>query len=235
MIVKISSVAEETGTLLKQYLTNCGDGIVCYGVGTTREPNLNGRCVDLDKIERLIRLNKFKIPTIKWFSAGNETPKDFKFPALARKAYGHGGTDIVPVFQPEEIEWRSEAGWDWFSEYIPIESEYRVWVFRDNHLDTYTKTMARPNEYKYVGRNFRNGFEFKLDKPNPITTEIAINCIKALNIDFGAIDMLKGIDSQYYVLECNTAPGVIRSGAQNTLKKLAAYIQDWSERGCPTW
>lgn len=238
--LKIAPVAKETGELLKEYLTahrlfECSeDADICYGLLSYKKYNLNGNC-GTDKMERLALMKQAGVPTIPWFVSGDGVPYDFKFPGLARKAYGHGGLDIIPVFQYEEILWRIHAGYDWFSEYIPIRSEYRVWVFRDNHLDTYSKVMCRPQDYKYVGRNFRNGFDFlhQFDPPRK-AIQAAIDTISSLGLDFGAVDMIHGKDDNIYVLECNTAPGVIKSGAQATLAKLADCMVMWVKRGCPS-
>ena len=233
--LNISSVAEETGALLKSYLEDRGltidpraESTICYGLGTRSRRALNSACNDGDKIDRMKLMNAAGVLTVPWFD-GEQVPRDFKFPALARQTYGHGGTDIVPVFQAEEIPWRVRAGWTWFSAYVPLETEYRVWVFRDTHLDTYEKTMQRPDDYKFVGRNFRNGFDFTHYNRPPIeAVDAAKKTIKSLGFDFGAVDMLLGKDGKVYVLECNTAPGVIKSGAQSTLAKLADCMVNWA-------
>lgn len=237
--LRISGVASETGALLQDYLRERGvvithrgeDGTVCYGSpSSTPSPTLNANC-RTSKIDRMVIMNQYGVRTVPWFS-GSQPPPNFTFPALARRATGHGGTDIIPVFQPEEVPWRVDAGWDWFSSFIPVAAEYRVWIFRGTHLDTYEKVMVRPGDYVHVGRNFRNGFDF-LHRPDGsgqgVLTQ-AIEAVRVLGLDFAAVDLLEGKDGLAYVLECNTAPGVIRSGAQRTLGKLADCIVEW-ERG----
>ena len=159
----------------------------------------------------------------------NAVPAGIKFPLLARKAHGYGGTDLVPVFQLEEIPWRLAAGWDWFSSYIPVAQEYRVWVFRDECLDIYKKQMHRPEDYKYIGRNFRNGFDFVLAKAEPSIVDVALRAVAALHLDFAAVDLLLSTNDYIYVLEANTAPGAIKSGAHKTLGKLADRMVSWLE------
>lgn len=238
--LQIASVAKETGALLKEYLTKRGltldlgsNQIICYGVPSSSPLALNGECGGGDKIRRLVQMKEGGVRTVPWFK-GDQMPVNFKFPALARHLSGHGGEDIVPVFQAQEVPWRIAAGWAWFSSYVPLRTEYRVWIFRGEHLDTYEKKMNRPSNYAYIGRNFRNGFDF-IHQPEPPVeaVEQAQKCIRALNFDFGAVDMLMGEDEKIYVLECNTAPGVIKSGAQATLAKLADRMVNWVDRGCP--
>ena len=236
--VAIANAGTETGALLVGMLKGRGvydedsKNVVCYGISGRGTHHLNKNCT-LHKIERMVKMGEAGVSVIPWFPANAAIPAG-AFPLLARKTMGHGGTDIVPVFEPKEVPWRVAAGWDWFSSYIPTATEYRVWVYRDNYLDVYEKVMRRPSDYKYIGRNFRNGFDFSLrpEGSNPYdrhhTTTLAIAAVKSLGLDFAAVDILKGEDGRFYILEVNTAPGAIKSGAQITLGKLADCIALWT-------
>ena len=245
----IAPVAWNTGKLLQDYLADRGvvthtflpgvlsthDAVVCYGYGgpSSLERSLNGRC-GTSKIERLKSMYARGVKTVPWFSKDEGAYGKITYPLLARKTNGHGGEDIVPVFQAEEVGWRRQAGWTWFSSYIPVESEYRIWVFRDAVFGGYEKVMKRPEDYKYIGRNYRNGFEFAHCAVDGNLVQLALSAVKACNLDFAAVDILVGKDGARYVLEVNTAPGVIRSGAQKTLGMLADYIVKWLQEGCQT-
>ncbi len=230
----IANSSKETGALLRQYLQHRNaynersSTIVCYGQPASGRRVLNSNC-GTDKIVRMHKMGRAGVLVVPWFSDPGHAAGSV-FPLLARKSTGFGGTDIVPVFQAEEIPWRIQAGWDWFSEYIPVETEYRVWVFQEQLLDVYEKTMQRPAEFKFIGRNFRNGFEFQvaLLRGGAISaTDQAFGAVRALELDFGAVDILLGKDGRCYVLEVNTAPGVLRSHAEPTLAKLADKIVEW--------
>ena len=232
----------ETGALLEGYLNSRGildpkaEAVVCYGhpVGHRRKA-INGVGTG-GKIESLTAFTEAGIRTVPWFQAGTPIPKGFKFPVLARINHGFGGKDIVPVFQPKEIPWREAAGFDWFSSYVPVDTEYRVWVFRGEALDVYEKVMCRPHEYKHVaGRNFRQGFEFqRVDVHPKDAVEAAIGAVQAIKYDFSAVDLLRGEDGLIYVLETNSAPGALRSKAQPTIAKLADRILAWDKAGHPS-
>lgn len=238
----IADSSTETGALLKEYLQARGvrivpksDRVISYGVprpGALGNTRPSTRPPGFGKIYNMQRMNQMGVRTVPWFE-GTQVPNGFRFPALARAAHGYGGTDIVPVFQPEEIPWRVAAGWSWFSSYVPVDQEYRVWVWRGEHLDTYKKQMNRPQDYKYIGRNFRSGFDFIHVPPERDVTDIAIKAVDCLHLDFAAVDLLRGKDGLLYILETNTAPGVIRSGAQATLGKLADKMVEWLKTGCP--
>jgi hypothetical protein len=237
----IAKSSLETGALLKEYLTERGleivkggdHPIISYGVPTEGLHILN-RLSGRGKIYNMERMNAYGIQTVPWFP-GDKIPGGIQFPLLARKKHGYGGTDIVPVFQPDEIPWRIAAGWEWFSSYVPVDKEFRVWVFRNEVLGTYSKEMKRPEEFKFIGRNFRNGFDFMKVEDNPKASKAGLDVLKALKYDFAAVDMLLGLDGNIYVLETNSAPGAIASGAQETLGKLADRMAEWAMSGCPEW
>ena len=234
----IAASSKETGALLQQYLTDRGVTIgrsythgICYGGSIGRAENiLNQQCI-MDKIARLNTMRAHGVQTVPWFSKDDIPHRHLvNYPLLARKSHGFGGTDIVPVFQPEELPWRITAGWDWFSQYIPVRTEYRVWLFRGECIGTYEKIMQRPADYKYIGRNFRNGFEFQ-----PVTnisriSSLGNSALDAIGLDFGAVDILVGMDDGVYVLEVNTAPGVLASHAEPTLAVLADRMVAWVAR-----
>lgn len=240
--VEISDAASETGALLvdmlkrKGVFDNQSKNVVCYGTSPGRAQmanSLNGSCMS-NKIKRMIAMQKAGCRVVPWFQGVPAGRLPIPLPLLARKITGHGGTDIVPVFEQKEVLWRAQAGWDWFSSYVPTDTEYRVWIYRGQHLDTYEKVMVRPHDYKYVGRNFRNGFDFLKSKCVVDAYDQAVMAIRALRLDFGAVDLLRGKETgQIFVLEVNTAPGCIKSGAQATLGKLADCITTWDLEGHP--
>src|ERR1041385_434691 len=219
--LRIAREGAETGALLQEDLqergvySERGPLTVSYGIHLTDAPDpriLNGVCAR-GKVFNMRAMKEAGVRTVPFFIAGDVThhadglavPYGFKFPAFARKSHGMGGKDLMPVFEPEEVPWRSAAGWDWFSSYVPFTREYRVGVFRNYFLDAYSKVMQRPSEYRQMGRNFGNGFEFQLSSQLVPDTAVAqaIKAVKALDLDFAAVDLLWGRDSKPYILECN--------------------------------
>lgn len=243
--LRIASAGKETGALLKELLTNAnvysakGEGIVSYGLHLCdkKDPKILNGVAARGKIFNMEAMVDAGVCTVPWFR-GSTIPEGLKFPLFARKNSGCGGEDLMPVFHPQEVPWRVKAGWSWFSTIIPVRREFRVWVFRNQILDIYEKVMQRPSEFAFMGRNFRNGFEFRpleiredrLLVPYAITLGAeAIKAVACLDLDFAAVDMITDDNDHVFVLEVNTAPGVIRSGAQSTLKKLAARIEAWAK------
>lgn len=239
--LNIATCSRPTGEALKQLLIEkdiriggAAQGIVCFGVGSNSNlPTLNGSCSSRDNLQQLETLMRAGVSTPP-FAVG-DAANQLKFPLLAREVRHRGGKDIKVTFQPEEIGWRMAAGAGFFTEYIPHSTEYRVWIYRQRHLATYEKSMARPNEYKFIGRNYRNGFIFNRIEPanvNKILAQEANKAVIALGLDFGAVDILHGKDGKFYVLEVNTAPGVEGPGRVG-LRALANRISRWAAAGFP--
>lgn len=229
--LRIASTSKETGALLEEYLeargvqlTHTAKSIISYGV--PHPGALNG-CCGRGKIFNMHTIRDAGVRTVPFYVPGEQAVPADAYPLLARGNHGYGGTDIMTVFQPEELPWRVAAGAEWFSSFVPIAQEYRVWVWRNEVLDTYVKRMNRPEDYKFIGRNFRNGFDFEHGKNEYDVSREAVKAVQALSLDFAAVDCIRGKDGLVYILETNTAPGVIKSGAQATLAKLADKMVGW--------
>mgnify|MGYP001575276022 CR=1 FL=1 len=251
----VSKDGAQTGAVLQQYLTDRGvynpqsRATVHYGYPHyPTKYGLNGHrlgTVGLGKAEGMRLMNAAGCRTVPYFTADDvaANAKDvaagwfptLRYPMLARKAHGMGGQDIATVFQPEEIPWRIAAGWTWFSEYVPVDKELRVWMFRGRCLDTFEKVMERPHDYTRIGRNFDNGFQFQYTHAYPEANRQSALALRAQGLDFAAIDLLLGKDGNTYILETNTAPGALKSKAQVTVAKLADCITEWSQEGYPEW
>lgn len=88
-----------------------------------------------------------------------------------------------------------------FMERINPAHEYRVHVFRGRSIRLSEKAFDRP----------RDGATYTMIKatgdPGPSRTA-ALKAVRALELDFGAVDVLALEDGTPYVLEVNTAPGL---------------------------
>jgi hypothetical protein len=241
LVYKVATNCEKTGTLLRQ-LVGQGQsnktGVVCWGRGHTgTEPALNARAGMANKLQQLQKFKEAGLLTVPfWTQLPNEASQ---FPVLGRQFKHHGGTDIALLMQPDDMQlpWIRAKAPDFFTGWVPRKTEYRCWVYRRKHLATYEKRRVRPEESKpwRVGANHRDGYAFLLLNSELVPDgirEIAAKAVDALGLDFGAVDILRGVDNALYVLEVNTSPGA-ESADRAGLKTLASKIANWERLGMP--
>lgn len=235
--VVTARASRRTGSLLASLLSEQGTQIgspatarVSYGITLDDSiPTLNSKAGSMDKYEQMVRLAGVGVLVPRTYDIAGAAPS--QYPLFARKRKHRGGTDIRPIFQAQEIPWREAAGWDFLTEYVPWVREYRVWIYRRRHLGTYVKEMAHMEQYRRVGANSHNGFAFNLvpsDDVPAAAVELSAKAVDALELDFGAVDVLEAVDSQFYCLEVNTAPG-IQGDARFAMRSLARHIARWAE------
>jgi hypothetical protein len=215
------------------------EALVCYGWGIKDYTGyvLNAKAGTFNNLQQITRLQESGINTVPLVKDLKRADwSKIQFPLLARSvAHDGGGKDIMPVFQGEEIEWRQAAGASYFTQYIPRESEYRLWVFRRRIQACYQKEMTKPEKYIKIGCNYEDGFEHKYIPSNTVPTvlhELAAKSVFSLGLDFGGVDILIGKDKKPYVLEVNTASGANGPNAVG-LTKLAASISSWVANDFP--
>jgi hypothetical protein len=136
------------------------------------------------------------------------------FPIIGRSFYHTQGQDMVFIESEEDI-----VPCDYYIEFIPIKKERRYHVVRDKIENKYKVISA---SYKYGGstegkgrycRNFKTGWKFSEYAPEPNLATIAVEAVKSTRLDFGAVDLIIGEDNKIYVLEINSAPGLIEKRA----------------------
>lgn len=234
--LKVAKGSRKTGTTLGKLLEGLGhsivtenpEAVVCYGVdykGTL--PNVNAK-VFVDKFYELVTLDQADVKVPYFITDAGV----LKTPFLGRKFKHSRGLDIHLIKGFDDLKVDNS---DYFVEFIPSETEFRTWIFRDHHLGTYKKVKVREPDRAYrhsFGRSHRLGYAFQLVKREalrPEVVEIAKQAVKALELDFGAVDILWHPKGFPVVLEVNTAPGVEGEGRQ-AIRKLAENISRWLGR-----
>ena len=131
------------------------------------------------------------------------------------KLTGHSGQGIVVLRDGDFIP---DA--PLYTLYIPQEKEYRIHFIRTNKTNVMYKTQEKrlgkdnlqrkhPDEIQ----NHSNGYIYVINDVDWIPEARWQNIkgeIDAVfsDVDFGAVDLLRGIDGRYYILEVNAAPGL---------------------------
>lgn len=115
-----------------------------------------------------------------------------------------------------------------YTQYIPKKAEYRVHVVNNEAIDVQQKLRKRGHDNKdFHVRNTANGFIFvrgNVHCPEPCILE-ATKAVAALGLDFGAVDVIWNEKNQKaYVLEVNTAPGIVGTTVQKYKDALSALL-----------
>ena len=132
---------------------------------------------------------------------------------------GHGGAGIR-LFEKNSVESLPEA--PLYTQYIPKEHEYRVHVLGEEvHIRQKRRRRSHENPNWQI-RNHANGFVMAKECSfiSEGVEELATSAVDALELHFGAVDIIYGTDGKCYVLEVNTAPGLEAS----TLDLYADYF-----------
>lgn len=200
---------------------------VCWGIaGYGDVPELNRRAGSLGKRQELEVFHKNSISAPPLYGMPPSTSS--LYPILARQSMHAGGSDII-LCESQLKAQRTRA--DFYVGVVPSSTEYRVWVFKNICLGVYERQLIWPVERQGFGRNWWNGYGYVRlwegeDQMPAAAIELAKRAIKAVNYDFGAVDVLKGTDRKYYVLECNAAPGA-EGYATRALRLLAEQVKNW--------
>ena len=127
--------------------------------------------------------------------------------------YIEKGTDVIDLANPVKI----------YVKYIKKKHEYRVHVFQKTVIDITQKKKRKGFENPDTKiRNHKNGWVYCRENifiPEGIE-DIAIKAIQVLGLDFGAVDIIwNEKQNQCYVLEVNTAPGLVETTLHKYVKQ----------------
>lgn len=160
-----------------------------------------------------------KVPIPKW-SVHKDEATTFNRPVYTRtKVRGTQGDGIILDF--DEV-----SDGLLYVEGINTLREYRVVVVGNKTVATMQKTARANVKSKYIW-NLENGYKFTYEnthtKEQKEVEKIAVEAVKALNLDFGAVDILVDNELKKYVLEVNTAFGL----GQENLKKVGTELYEY--------
>jgi len=209
------------------------DVVVCWGLSYQEGyPALNAKVNKFNKMEALFQFEKQGIAAPKVSQKEPGVAVEIAFPVLARKIHHSKGKDIIGCEGFPRL-WNAilNRGREFWVPFIPTDTEFRVWVFKDKAFAIQEKVYKGEGEFKGYCRNNRFGFKFeKADdqRKNKELTVPAVAAVSALEMDFGAVDVLRGKDGKYYVLEVNSMPQ-IDSPKRVTGIRLARRISEWAE------
>jgi hypothetical protein len=217
-----------------------GNAEVCYGVGYRgNNPALNANCSQHSKLTQakllMEGLGLEGLPVLATEREAVYFLEHGDIPLLARNLVHSKGRDIKIAMEPWQVGPLLASGSGFFTPYVHSVREFRTWVYRKRHLGTYEKMLRRPADFKRIGRNHDNGFDFSGiendDVPETIKA-VARKAIKVLGLDFGAVDIIQKPTGALVVLEVNSAPGV-SDERRKVIQSLAKRVSRWVLNGCP--
>ena len=141
------------------------------------------------------------------------------------KLNGHSGEGIVLASTQEEL-----VDAPLYTAYIPKKEEYRLHVHNGQVFFVQRKARNReiPNDkVNWQIRNHGNGFIYAhkdIPELGPGANEAAIMAVRALGLDFGAVDLIFGVDRRWYVLEVNTACGLEGTTLEKYVEQFKQYV-----------
>jgi glutathione synthase/RimK-type ligase-like ATP-grasp enzyme len=140
---------------------------------------------------------------------------------------GHSGDGIV-MYTPKDIQFDEGLTSKLYVKYIKKEHEYRVHVFNGKVIDIQQKKrkVGFENRNNQI-RNHKNGWVYcreNITKPEGLE-ELAIQACACINLNYGAVDIIYNKkQNKCYVLEINTAPGLINQTANLYANNFKEYL-----------
>src|SRR5260370_10310337 len=238
--------SDEPGSvILREHLQDLGhrvargrtenyDVAVCWGnsnrAGGYKDcPTLNNNVNMFNKYEAMLRFQKAGVltPTIFFPDVAENNFKHYDFPWFSRKFSHKKGQDIRVCQTQKDVRDAIQQDTDFFSVYVPNEAEFRVWVFKGKAFAVYQKHYRDPGIENYKRMEYRSELRADLLRTESLTKS-AIESVKAVKIDFGAVGALYGNVSKDYILEVNSMPD-ISSMIRVSGIRLAGLVSQWAE------
>jgi glutathione synthase/RimK-type ligase-like ATP-grasp enzyme len=190
--------------------------------------------VDLcsDKLEFFKAATKAKLPTPAFTEDFEQASKwTQKGTVVGRQLLrGSGGQGIV-LLNADASNLEEFATCKFWTKYIPKQDEFRIHFGFGKIFDTQKKMRKRDwpdEEVNWQIRNHTNGFIFareNFETPEEVK-KAATDFVKAFpGIDFGALDLIYNArQNKAYILEVNTAPGLIGKTLDNYKKHFEEFL-----------
>ncbi len=142
---------------------------------------------------------------------------------------GHSGAGISVIKPGDELP---DARL--YTKYRKKVNEYRVFVIKDKIVDASCKRRVGnwrelPEFNKYI-RNYGNGWVFCRDGLvlSDTVKNLAVRAIKALGLDFGAVEIGETRIGNAFVIEVNTAPSLDgETTNRRIVGEFGRYLREW--------
>jgi hypothetical protein len=145
-------------------------------------------------------------------------PATARAPFIGRKD-GLSRSRGMRLFQPGD---KPDKDYDFYVTALPYGREFRLHVVNDAVILASLKSAKRGVNTSHIQRSHDRGYKLEPVEDLDTGQEIRLNAIrivKALGLDFGAVDVYETPDGTQYILEVNSAPGLQHK------KTIEAYVR----------
>lgn len=163
-----------------------------------------------DKIVQMVALVNAKVPVPKSIRLvqpdRNEILKHLNFPFVLKEPVGSKGEKVF-LCKEDNFDTVIQINKEYLAqEFIDYESDYRVHVVGDRAFCLYERTAPRGDFRANVsiGGSMKSiGDEKQIEE----LSSLAVRATKALNMDYGGVDIIKDKQGNLFVIEFNPNPG----------------------------
>ncbi len=128
---------------------------------------------------------------------------------VARKDSHQQGKNFYLIASQRDFELAQHLGCTHYTTFVPCDREYRIHVFRNNIIGIAEKRMG-DSCLSLTIRNLSNGWNFKyVDNCDENIKQISKDVVGVLGLDFAAVDIMRSVNGNIYVLEANSAPALV--------------------------
>jgi len=189
------------------------NALICWGeqFSSKKFAVLNGKSPIREKFNDAKLLQAKDIPTIQ--VRRHRPDDDQKW--LPRESDHSAGADLIEGTEDPH----------YFAKWEPLVREYRVHMFQGLSIRAGRKVQRDDfrNPHKWI-RSYDAGWDMLYDGVQPRQRQLARDACKALELDFGAVDIGERQDGSLIVLEVNRAPALDEG---STAYNYAEAIQEW--------
>lgn len=142
---------------------------------------------------------------------------------VARKDSHQQGKDFYLVASQNDFELTRHLRCTHYTKFIPCDREMRIHIFRNEIIGIAEKRMSDHCTSLTI-RNFSNGWNFKyVNDCDDILKTIAKNAVVALGLDFAAVDIMRSVNGNVYILEANSAPALVVERDGGTIERMPIF------------
>lgn len=163
---------------------------------------------------------------LEWLGAGDTV--------VARTILNGSGAAGLVIVKPNEAPNLPRA--QLYTKYMKKKDEYRVHVVNGRSIDVQRKALSTQfaeeaeregRQINWLVRNLENGFIYQrenLQTPQSVI-DVAVAAVRSVGLDFGAVDVIYNEQqARAYVLEINTAPGLVGTTVENYVRAFRDLI-----------